>query len=150
MTKSLPPRPSDAGFSGHAALQQRYPKLELLGEGGSASVFRAFDAVCDRWVALKRLRPNLDARSHEQAKLMLETEYHTLRQLQHPSIIEVYEYGIDRDLGPYYTMELLSGQDLQTLSPLPWRDACRLLMGVAVSMNTFLGLILLSRRSYRR
>ena len=43
---------------------------------------------------------------------LFEREYHTLAQLAHPRIIEVYDYGID-DAGPYYTMELLDGGDLR-------------------------------------
>ncbi|HKP58569.1 MAG TPA: protein kinase [Polyangiales bacterium] len=132
-TQSNTPQPS-AQTSDHSALQDRYRELAPLGQGGNASVLRAFDAVREQWVALKRLRTAGDVPTSELAKRMLETEYHTLRQVQHPSIIEVYDYGIDRELGSYYTMELLSGEDLQTLSPLPWRDACRLLMGVASSL----------------
>ena len=108
-------------------------------------MLRAFDAVRGHWVALKRLRTAADAQTGETAKRMLENEYHTLRQVQHPSIIEVYDYGVDRELGSYYTMELLSGDDLQALSPLAWRDACRLLMGVASSLA-----VLHSRRLVHR
>ena len=40
---------------------------------------------------------------------LFEREYHTLAQLTHPRIIEVYDYGLT-DAGPYYTMELLDGR----------------------------------------
>jgi serine/threonine protein kinase len=38
-----------------------------------------------------------------------EREYHTLVQLNHPSIIEVYDYGVDQRGYPFYTMELQLG-----------------------------------------
>ena len=52
-----------------------------------------------------------DPRKTERRKALLEREYHTLAQLAHPRIIEVYDYGVDEH-GPYYTMELLDGADL--------------------------------------
>lgn len=50
-------------------------------------------------------------------------EYNTLAALRHPRIVEVYEYGVG-DGTPYDTMELLDGEDLKELSPLPYREAC--------------------------
>ncbi|HET8933435.1 MAG TPA: serine/threonine-protein kinase [Polyangiales bacterium] len=60
-------------------------------------------------------------------------EYHALSELRHPRIIEVYDYGVDAGV-PYYTMELLDGEDLAKVSPLPYRDACRYLRDVASSL----------------
>ena len=64
---------------------------------------------------------------------LFEREYHTLVRLKHPRIIEVYDYGLTEH-GPYYTMELLDGSDLQQLAPLPYREACRHLRDVASSL----------------
>jgi serine/threonine protein kinase len=36
-----------------------------------------------------------------------------------------FDYGVDNDT-PYYTMELLSGENLRNLAPLPWREAASL------------------------
>jgi len=48
------------------------------------------------------------------AMLIRAHEYYTLAELAHPFIIEVYDYGlIDGD--PYYTMELLEGEELECL-----------------------------------
>jgi serine/threonine protein kinase len=60
-------------------------------------------------------------------------EYHTLVRLKHPRIIEVYDYGVNAD-GPYYTMELLSGRDLQELAPLSATEVCSHLRDVASSL----------------
>jgi tetratricopeptide (TPR) repeat protein len=60
-------------------------------------------------------------------------EYHALSELRHPRIIDVYDYGVERDV-PYYTMELLDGADLHELAPLPYREACMLLRDVASSL----------------
>ncbi|HTU56933.1 MAG TPA: serine/threonine-protein kinase, partial [Polyangiales bacterium] len=104
----------------------RYELKERLARGGMGEVFAAHDRSTGRAVALKRLL----AGTHV---VHFMREYHALSALRHPRIIEVYDYGVDRAL-PYYTMELLDGQDLRDLSPLPYREACRLLRDVASSL----------------
>ncbi|HKP57193.1 MAG TPA: protein kinase, partial [Polyangiales bacterium] len=120
----------------------RYRVEDQLGRGGMAHVFRVHDVSTGRELALKRLLPS---GSHSDANAAgFAREYYTLRQLTHPSIIEVYEYGFDRE-APYYTMELLSGQDLSSGAPFEWQDAARLLMSVASSLA-----VLHSRRLIHR
>jgi len=65
--------------------------------------------------------------------MLLEREYHTLAQLAHPRIIEVYDYGLDAS-GPYYTMELLEGRELSEAGRMPWREVCSLLIDVGSSL----------------
>ena len=110
----------------------RYRVLETIGYGGLGTVYRARDERTGAVVALKVL--HVSTKLLEQARPSFEREYHTLRQLAHPSIIEVYDYGLDDEQRPYYTMELLSGQDLRELAPLPWREVCELAMPVASSL----------------
>jgi tRNA A-37 threonylcarbamoyl transferase component Bud32 len=109
----------------------RYRIEGELARGGMAVVYRAHDEVEGRDVVLKRLRPELRDRSD--VAQLFQREYHTLAQIRHPRIIEVYEYGVDQG-GPYYTMELLDGQDLRELAPVPWADACVYLRDVAYSL----------------
>src|SRR3954466_6248788 len=84
----------------------RYQVEGELGLGGMARVFRVVDQRSGQKVALKQLvcaqelAPTLRA--------MLEREYHTLVQLEHPRIVRAFDYGLDAR-GPYYTMELLEG-----------------------------------------
>jgi Protein kinase domain/AAA ATPase domain len=105
---------------------------EALGGGGMAAVFKVRDQRTGAVVAMKRGLA-VGGRRSLRRKELLETEFHTLAQLAHPSIIEVYDYGVDDD-GPYYTMELLDGADLHGAGPTPWRKACALLRDVASSL----------------
>lgn len=114
-----------------ALVAGRYELTRLIARGGMGEVFVAYDRSKDRSVALKRLLPRSIAQRGHLAHFM--REYHALSALRHPRIIEVYEYGVDRDF-PYYTMELLDGQDLGDLSPLPYREACLYLRDVASSL----------------
>ena len=108
----------------------RYVVERRLGEGGTSDVYAVSDLRLKRRVALKR-----GAFGARQAKAtsLLESEFHTLSQLAHPTIIEVYDFGVDRS-GAYYTMELLEGHDLHGQGPLPWREVCALLRDVASSL----------------
>ena len=110
----------------------RYVVEDALGGGGMAAVYKARDLRTGQTVALKRGLP-VGPRRSVKRKELLEREFHTLAQLAHPSIIEVYDYGVDDD-GPYYTMELLDGADLHGTGQTPWKQACSLLRDVASSL----------------
>jgi serine/threonine protein kinase len=101
----------------------RYEIVRELGRGGMASVYEVADsAQGGEHVALKRLHRQDDPRSQRRNTELFEREFHTLKQLAHPRIVQVFEFGIDT-IGPLYTMELLDGGDLQQLAPLAWREA---------------------------
>jgi tetratricopeptide (TPR) repeat protein len=104
----------------------------LLGQGGAGAVFRVCDERSGRRLALKQLQPPDDARTALVTSLF-EREFHTLSQLAHPRIIEVYDYGLHQG-SAYYTMELLDGEDLHERGKLPWREACSILSDVASSL----------------
>lgn len=110
----------------------RYRLGRQLAEGGMGTILLAFDSFARREVAYKRLRvANESARPRVTA--LFEREYNTLSQLAHPNIVEVYDYGLDAE-GPYYTMELLAGEDLAAAAPLGISEACRLLRDVASAL----------------
>jgi len=99
-----------------AAIGGRYELQRELGGGGMAVVYEVVDHQHGRRVALKRLTQRMQAERDKRARALFEHEYYTLAQLSHPRIVQVYDYGLDEH-GPYYTMELLDGGDLQRLSP---------------------------------
>jgi hypothetical protein len=108
----------------------RYRLVASLGRGGMGEVFRARDEHAGRDVALKRFRLELD---QAEDLLRFRREFHTLARLRHPRIVEAYDFGFDEGR-PYYTMELLDGQDFGDLAPLDWRHACALLRDVASAL----------------
>lgn len=125
----VPAVPVDVSEPG--AVGGRYRIEILLGRGAMGEVYRAHDLATDRPVALKRFRHDAKGRDD---RLRFRHEFHTLARLRHPRIVEVFDYGVDEQERPYYTMELLDGRDLSELSPLPWRPACRLLRDVASAL----------------
>lgn len=113
-------------------IENRYRFIELLGRGGMGEVSRVLDTAVGREVALKRLLVSEPSKAAAAVELF-EREYHTLSELSHPRIIEVYDYGVTGD-GAYYTMELLTGSDLRTMGRVPWTTACALLRDLASSL----------------
>jgi hypothetical protein len=115
-------------------IADRYLVEAQLGRGGMAVVYRVRDASTQRVLALKQL---LVPETTEQRALyaaLFEREFHTLAELSHPSVIEVYDYGAPPDAGPYYTMELLDGGDLRERAPVPWAELCRSMFDVCSSL----------------
>jgi serine/threonine protein kinase len=127
MPKTLPLPEHPGGLIGG-----RFVVEDALGRGGMAAVYRVRDVKTGEKLALKRSWAR-DSRRALRRRVLLEREFHTLAQLSHPRIIEVYDYGVDED-GPYFTMELLDGADLDRAGPLPWQEACALLRDIASSL----------------
>jgi hypothetical protein len=114
-------------------LAGRYLLGDKLGEGGMGAVYRATEVASGKVVALKQLLSTMAGAKRASAEALFEREYHTLVRLKHPRIIEVYDFGLTPD-GPFYTMELLDGQDLVKAAPLPFKDVCRVLRDIASSL----------------
>ncbi|MDB4977004.1 MAG: hypothetical protein JWN48_5345 [Myxococcaceae bacterium] len=110
----------------------RYALGEVLGRGGMGVIHRAHDRLAKREVAYKRLIVS-DEADRPRLTALFQREYDTLARLDHPNIVAAYDYGFDRS-GPYYAMELLAGDDLSKLAPMPWRECCRLLRDVASAL----------------
>ena len=80
----------------------RYVILDKLGEGGMGEVFRAYDRLTDRKVALKRLWAK-----DPQGVVAFAQEFRVLSGLRHPFIVDVIDYGLDESGQPFFTMQLL-------------------------------------------
>ena len=110
----------------------RYRLVELLGQGGMATIFRAVDTQLGRDVAVKLLRPEYLRDPDFSARFRQEAQ--AAASLSHPNIVTSYDYGEDPS-GPYIVMELVDGEDLATIlrrsGPLPPRQAARIAAAVA-------------------
>lgn len=87
----------------------RYRLLELLGEGGMATIYRAHDSQLGRDVAVKLLRPEYGRDVSFVARFRQEAQ--AAASLTHPNIVGVFDYGTD-EAGPFIVMELVDGEDL--------------------------------------
>jgi serine/threonine protein kinase/WD40 repeat protein len=87
----------------------RFEIRSVLGTGGFAVVYLAFDPVLNRQVALKIPRPH--ALMKPELRRRFVTEAQAAAKLDHPNIVPVYEAGEDRDL-PYIACAYCEGPTL--------------------------------------
>ena len=95
-------------------LKGRYQIKEILGRGGMGVVYKAFDSVLRRDVAIKTL---LDV-SDPAALQLFHREYEVLAHINHPNIVEIIDIGefeIEGAAKPYFIMPLLPGMSLGQL-----------------------------------
>ncbi len=90
----------------------KYTITGRLGRGGMGMVYRGYDEVLEREVAVKTLR--IEGTFDEESRRRFEIEAKAAARLQHPNILTVFELGEDRGV-PFIAMELLPGADLETL-----------------------------------
>ena len=93
----------------------RYRLGEVIGRGGMSSVYCARDEKLGRDVALKLFvpqAPDADELKRQEAEIQL------LATLNHPSLVTLFDAGIDTRIPdeprPFLTMELVEGQDMRS------------------------------------
>ncbi len=84
----------------------------LLGRGGMARVYRAFDTRLKRWVAVKVIATPF--RSDSDYIMRFEREAQAIAQLEHANVVTVYRYGEVDDM-LYIAMQYVEGVALDTL-----------------------------------
>ncbi len=89
----------------------RFQSLSLVGQGGFAHVFRAFDPVLDREVALKIPKPQVLV--SQEATIRFQREAKAAAMLSHPAIVPVFESGA---IGPiaFIASQYCPGETLAT------------------------------------
>jgi len=105
----------------------RFEIKALIGEGGMGVVYRAYDKVTDREVALKLIRTDRLAGTDAVKRLIREGV--TSRDIRHPNVVSVYDVGESRGQ-PFLSMEHLQGRSLHQ-----WNRE-RLLKDANCSMKT--------------
>jgi serine/threonine-protein kinase len=115
----------------------RYKILEVLGEGGMATVYKAYDTRLEREVAIKVIRR--EAFPPEEMDMLLkrfEREAKMLGRLSHPNIVGVIDYG-EHEGSPYLVMVYIPGGTLKQRlgQPMPWREAVRILLPIAYALK---------------
>jgi len=89
-----------------------YRIIEPLGRGGMASVYKAYEAALDRYVALKVL-PGEFLHDETFAE-RFRREAKVVARLEHPNIIPIHAFGIEGGI-PWMAMRLISGGALSSL-----------------------------------
>jgi tRNA A-37 threonylcarbamoyl transferase component Bud32 len=87
-----------------------YKITDQLGQGGMATVYKAYHAALDRYVALKVLHPAF----HEDQTFIarFQREARVVARLEHPNIVPVYDYS-EHEMRPYLVMKYIEGDTLK-------------------------------------
>lgn len=116
----------------------------ILGEGRSGIVYRAYDPVVRRRVALKVLRPDI-AQRPEMVATFLE-EARALASVRDPHVVTLHSFG--RDPMPHITMDLLEGPTLSQLlaeGPIELERTLRIIRDVALGLEALHAAFLVHR-----
>jgi tetratricopeptide (TPR) repeat protein len=110
-------------------------RLEVIGEGKTATVYRAWQPRLKRVVALKVLTGGWS--SEEEAQRRFQTEFQAAAKLNHPHIVQVHEVGTHENR-PFFVMEYCAGGSLAKRlkdGPLPPRQAAEILKNLARALD---------------
>jgi serine/threonine-protein kinase len=109
----------------------RYRVEAVLGQGGTATVYRVQDTVLDVQRAVKILSGSLQVRRALRRRLYAEAK--AMARLEHPNILRLYDIGQDGDRD-YVVMELAEGGTLGQLltrqGPIPPYEALQFILQI--------------------
>ncbi len=95
------------------ASDDRYQTLETIGEGGMGEIRLCSDRRIGRQIAMKLLRKDRAKRTELQSRFFREVR--AQGQLEHPSIVPVYDVGTDPTGALFFTMKRVRGETLQQI-----------------------------------
>ncbi len=118
-------------------LGETYRIERVLGRGGMATVFEASHVRLPRHFAIKVIKA--DAEEGQEFLIRFRREAETLAKLDHPNIVNVFDWNVTESGLPYLVMELLQGEDLSQLlrreGALPLTLAIQLFAQVAAALE---------------
>lgn len=105
-------------------LDGRYEIKEIIGVGGMAYVYKAYDSIDDRVVAVKILKEEF--LTNEEFTRRFKNESKAIAILSHPNIVRVYDVSFGEKL-QYIVMEYIDGITLKEYidqqKDIPWKEA---------------------------
>ncbi|MFF5449052.1 protein kinase [Streptomyces sp. NPDC012888] len=132
-------------YAGRSLAGGRYQLRDLLGEGGMASVYLAYDAALDRQVAIKTLHSELGREQSFRERFRREAQ--AVAKLSHTNIVSVFDTGegdLDGAVMPYIVMEYVEGNplgsvlqaDIGQYGAMPADKALRVTSDVLAALET--------------
>lgn len=112
-----------------------YRIIEKLGQGGMATVFKAYHPSLDRFVAIKVLHPAF--KEDPQFLERFQREARVVARLEHPNIVPVYDFA-EQEGQPYLVMKFIEGETLKARlirSPLLKKEAYKTIKAVGNALT---------------
>jgi serine/threonine protein kinase len=112
-----------------------YRILEQLGQGGMATVYKAYHPALDRFVAIKVLHPAFREDATFLARFTREAR--VVAKLEHPHIVPIFDFS-ECDNQPYLVMKYIEGETLKsrlTSSPMDAEEAIRIVEAIGSALE---------------
>jgi serine/threonine protein kinase len=113
-----------------------YRIINQIGKGGMATVYKAYQASVDRYVAVKVLPSQLAESKEFAARFQQEARF--IARLEHPHILPVFDYG-ESDGVAYFVMRYLEAGTLKDKMvegrPLPLKDIDKIFTQLAEALS---------------
>lgn len=128
----------DLGETKSLAIPQRIGKYRVVSHvatGGFGSVYKAYDSLLDRYVAIKI--PKREVIAGEAADELI-AEARTMAKLEHPNIVPIIEAAQDESGNTFIVMKWVEGQTLAQYSRrknLSHDDICKLMSRVCLAVH---------------
>ena len=87
-----------------------YRIIEQLGQGGMATVYKAYHAALDRFVALKVMHPAF--MEDDSFLVRFQREAKVVAKLDHPNIVSIFDFS-EHEKQPYLVMKYIEGETLK-------------------------------------
>ena len=113
----------------------QYEITEEVGQGGMATVYRAYHKSMDRHVAIKIIRSNI--LSDKVSKERFQREAKLIAKLEHPHLLPVYDFE-GKSVPPYIVMRFLEGGTLKQViekGNLPLGESLYMLRQIASALD---------------
>lgn len=117
-----------------------YRVVAALGQGGMAKVYKGYQPLLDRNVAIKVLEPRFAV--DEEFRARFQREAAAIARLRHPNIVQVYDFGVEASIH-YMVMEYIAGDTLKMRirtaramgERLPREEILAVLRGVSAALD---------------
>jgi len=112
-----------------------YRIIEQMGQGGMATVFKAYHAALDRYVAIKALHPAMMEDPGFLARFQREAR--VVARLDHPNIVPIYDYA-EHGGRPYLVMKFIEGETLKARlvrGPLSEEETLKIVEAVGQALS---------------
>ncbi|MCQ3929963.1 MAG: hypothetical protein DPW16_05855 [Chloroflexi bacterium] len=112
-----------------------YTVIEQLGQGGMATVYKAFHANLSRYVAIKVLHVAFSSDEGFQERFRREAQI--VGRLDHPHIVPIFDYAMQENQ-PYLVMKFIEGQTLKQdlrAERLTLQEVTRIMTAVADALD---------------
>ena len=122
----------------------KYTNFHEMTRGTSAMLRTCFDQLTGRTVVMKSLLPECRSDTKENRRLLREAQ--VTAQLQHPNTVPVYEISRDEEVGLFFTMKRITGENLfeilkriarnipRTVSEFPLRRRVEIVTGAGLAL----------------